>query len=478
MQENKFEKQVQQQLQNLQLEPTPPVWEAVHARIQPQRRRRRLLLWWLPVLLLVGGGWLWWQGNLNSSGKNENTGVLPKNDKSQKDITYTLPSNKRISTIKKEKEQGKQQSNTTLLHQNVKQPQVENRIVDIKALGSKKRSQVFPGKKTAVVTLKAHNTNPSAVTAETETIPATIALQEKSAANSTVVANQNIPIKIPNSSTLISDSSNAVVSKQKQVIAGGDTAMQQPATNVITQQKNNRPSGKKASWVLQIAGGATTVNAGVLDANKSANIYNAPVLFSPAAVPLAPVYMAPQQPRYDWGLAISAGASWQKPLSARTKISAGLLYRYNTISLQAVRGGDSAVLLRGNAVQNYIISRNEAVYHNRYHQIEVPLAFGYQPFRKVNVWVWHGVGPAVVAAHRTVLFDAQNTATRDAASGTLNRWQWVLNSSVQTSLKLPKGNRLLLGPSVRYQPSALFKTGQQNLLEISFGANLPLPTKK
>src|SRR5690242_18897209 len=59
MQENNFEKSVQQKLDELQLTPSEPVWQKVEAAIK-KRRERRLVFWLLPTLLLTGG-LFWWQ---------------------------------------------------------------------------------------------------------------------------------------------------------------------------------------------------------------------------------------------------------------------------------------------------------------------------------------------------------------------------------------------------------------------------------
>ncbi|HEY0749958.1 MAG TPA: hypothetical protein VGD26_02305, partial [Chitinophagaceae bacterium] len=59
MQEQNFEKQVQQKMEELNLTPSAPVWQKVNEEIRKKKDRRRLILW-LFLFLLVGGGTVTW----------------------------------------------------------------------------------------------------------------------------------------------------------------------------------------------------------------------------------------------------------------------------------------------------------------------------------------------------------------------------------------------------------------------------------
>ncbi|RYY98504.1 MAG: hypothetical protein EOO11_07815, partial [Chitinophagaceae bacterium] len=73
MQENNFEKQVQQKLGELRFAPTQPVWAAVEARIRQKKERRRFVFWLFFGVLLLGGtgAWLLYGGPLNGSDRGE-----------------------------------------------------------------------------------------------------------------------------------------------------------------------------------------------------------------------------------------------------------------------------------------------------------------------------------------------------------------------------------------------------------------------
>ncbi|MBA2562300.1 MAG: hypothetical protein H0V14_05190, partial [Chitinophagaceae bacterium] len=64
MQENKFEKQVQQKLDELKLDPSDVVWQNIYAKIRKEKRRRGVFIF--PILFFVflcGGTWLWFLNN-------------------------------------------------------------------------------------------------------------------------------------------------------------------------------------------------------------------------------------------------------------------------------------------------------------------------------------------------------------------------------------------------------------------------------
>lgn len=55
MQENEFEKKVQQQMQDFNLRPSDEVWKEVERRIRKEKKRR-FIFWWFLLFVLVAGG--------------------------------------------------------------------------------------------------------------------------------------------------------------------------------------------------------------------------------------------------------------------------------------------------------------------------------------------------------------------------------------------------------------------------------------
>ena len=68
MEENKFEKQVQQKMDELQIQPSDAVWKKIESQIEKKKNRRwGLIILFLCIgVLLVGGYWLFNAGQKNT----------------------------------------------------------------------------------------------------------------------------------------------------------------------------------------------------------------------------------------------------------------------------------------------------------------------------------------------------------------------------------------------------------------------------
>ena len=61
MEENKFEKQVQQKMDELKIQPSESVWKKIEVRIEKRKDRKwgLIILFLFTGLVLSGGYWLW-----------------------------------------------------------------------------------------------------------------------------------------------------------------------------------------------------------------------------------------------------------------------------------------------------------------------------------------------------------------------------------------------------------------------------------
>ena len=69
MQENEFEKQVQQKMEELQLHPSESVWQHIAAHITKKKQRRVVWIFFLLLLALLFAGY-WLMDPLNNSNQN------------------------------------------------------------------------------------------------------------------------------------------------------------------------------------------------------------------------------------------------------------------------------------------------------------------------------------------------------------------------------------------------------------------------
>src|SRR5688572_25764451 len=75
MPENSFEKNVQQRMDQLKLQPAETVWGRVYEKIRKEKKRRRFIVWFFlfALLLLGGGGWWLSRDNNNRLFTNQDT---------------------------------------------------------------------------------------------------------------------------------------------------------------------------------------------------------------------------------------------------------------------------------------------------------------------------------------------------------------------------------------------------------------------
>ncbi|MDE3144241.1 MAG: hypothetical protein KGL19_08820, partial [Bacteroidota bacterium] len=75
--QGRFEKNIEQQLSNFSLEPSPQIWKDVEAALHPRQKRRGIFWWWVLLLgLLLGGGGWWFYNSTNETKININSTTI------------------------------------------------------------------------------------------------------------------------------------------------------------------------------------------------------------------------------------------------------------------------------------------------------------------------------------------------------------------------------------------------------------------
>ena len=85
MQENEFEKQIQQKMDELKLHPSDTVWPKIEAQVRKEKRRRWVLIF-LPLILIsfLYGGYVWLSNNnSNNEYQHPTKNIAQKNNINQ-----------------------------------------------------------------------------------------------------------------------------------------------------------------------------------------------------------------------------------------------------------------------------------------------------------------------------------------------------------------------------------------------------------
>ena len=91
MQKNEFEKQMQQKMDGLQIQPSESVWENVRLQITKQKRRRWGVQVLLFILIIVSSGGYWLLHSDNSGMRHKQNNITANKD-SDKSLTTVNPS--------------------------------------------------------------------------------------------------------------------------------------------------------------------------------------------------------------------------------------------------------------------------------------------------------------------------------------------------------------------------------------------------
>lgn len=461
MQENNFEKQVQQRLDELSLQPSEPVWQNIEAVIK-KKRERRLIFWLLPFLFL-GSAVTWWQLST----------LQTKIDKTQADTkkvpsptTFSKPHITQPDTktsgekpvIKKSSEKNLTENVTTLTKDAVPgknevtkptQKQLAAKQTKTKILATRERKAVKENVPVTALTKKEFDYIP-----EKKSLDTTQRTSEP-LAETKKLTKEDTTLK---TSALQSDS----LQKSIQVI------------------KKDSAARSKLQWsIVSIAGSSNAVerlfenfgnnmrlesrapndysNGGAMPGNN----YDTSVRYGPAM---------PSK-----GLFFSAGAHLKRRLGKQTALVTGLQYSFyrnhlvvgTHLSLDSLGNANlysAQAVYRNNGAQNH--------FSNTLHYIAVPLAFEYGILKNNNLQVQHGFLLGRLLKGDILQYDASTNAYYRRASGLRKNSIHFFTTATYTLFNTNDFS-VQAGPHVQWGLQNIFKTPYKRQL-VSGGLALQL----
>ena len=407
MQNNEFEKRVQQKMEELKLTPTDAVWEKVAAGLPVEKKPRRWVIFFLLFGLLAVSSLVWFN-NFDTRDKNSfQTAAVSKN----KDFKNT------IAQEEEKKDKSAIADTTSVAHAalrntkdnaGVNKKNISTRFVSIK---NKNRNKFF-GKSTTEIETAAHSllkTNTAAKLKikislpvfdeeeKLEAVPVHIKASGKSITDNnidTTKASADIPVVENQNKT---DSSPFVINKN-------DTAA------IVAASK----AGKKKNihlwkYGIIVASGI----AGVKD-----NLFSSGPVFADAIAnvnnpsPAVPILPAPNNP--SKGVALSTGFYLQKNLNRSWSFISGLnyWYQYNTISVGSRI--DSAASFnfstKNISTNNFYKIGNGISYKNKFQLIEIPLIFQYRDTKKSALFAEAGPTLGYTIHSNALVYSGSNAA--------------------------------------------------------------------
>ncbi len=475
MQENEFEKKVQQRMEEFRLRPSDAVWGAVAHSLEKKRRRRIVVFF---VFLLAGLGLAGFSGYYFLSNQSKPS-IVEQNSTLPKKTSSTIPStqsSERATRPSNVERKGSLSESITSSPDNTlrkKGEQVipgQEKIVEEGKVLSPESSE--PASKKTVKRLQPDidNTKPTVAIARAGKQKDQKKISEKSPANElsesksqnkkvveekTEIAQLEKPVEDAPANTFVkpvTDSAN-----QADVDVAKSTEpwqeVDQPKTDVSKTAKRS-----KLKWGLDFSVGAVNGSSSALSFGDSQKSLDALLISGPPVqgFPGGTAYFPPQPPSpTNAGLGFKIGPVAEKELSKRSRVSFGAQYAYMTTHVKIGTYSPTTLVInnsfsqsvRVNAAYQGTYQKNHT---NRYHFVHLPLTYHLQLNKGEKLPIdWKlGVAPGYLFATNAVLYDSVAGGIYYKDKNAFNKFQFNLHTGID--FRFDKGRRLQwsVGPEI------------------------------
>ena len=463
MQEQNFEKQVQNTLGELSLTPSAPVWQKVEKEIRQKKKRRRVIVFWLFALLLIGGG-AFWGLYLTSdlTGEQTKPSLSVTSKPTQQPTTHTTQNPTIATTVTKENT-AEVTLNTATQNNSIPVPNIhketstatvtEKASVKGKQLlaihipktkTGKKQNQTSPTQKTIASKEKKERAENSPFTGTEETVVATTI-------NSESVVEKNRSINQTNTGQPL-DTASASVTVEQPVAQQEKTI---PALD-STQGKKAQKKTAKWSWAAQAGYGISSLQEDFLSKAMAApEVYSDPLTNS--GFPAPPAQSFSSAPGIEKGAAFHIALSAKRHLNNRFAITTALQYSYFSTKNKVGQTVERDTVLRSVRMESVTLEKyfraaqNGPVkeYTNQYHFVELPLGMEWQLHRRLPLHLQTGISLSYLVATNALVFDP-NAGIYYKNNDQFRKTQLLFNSGLTYRVWKHKSYGVHVGPYLQY----------------------------
>jgi hypothetical protein len=371
---NKFEKQVQDIMEDLKLPPSPPVWKNIEEQIRKKKDRRRIIFWFLFLSLILAGG-LWIMIGTNNKETNNQQAKLEQTHSNSKTTVNGSQKNQNNSVDKQNKSTVEimvsRNNNAAATPRPIIAKQHPGQELVIKrsvTKNQKKEEQNLP--------VVAYQNEPATTKEQKETVVNSMLPDQKSKKQTDIVIEQ--PLRTE--TLIVATEQNSGTKK----ISDSTSETKEPVseTSNPVQQKNKKSGNKK--WQKRITAeiGWSDYNYGLPEeSQKSYSPASIQSSFSPLRV------YSPQE--ITKGQSLVIGFQLIRSMTRHIEVSLGLQYHYFSTHTKtgATVEKDSAINYGADviAISRYYRNGNQSGYTNSFHVIEFPVAVDYKPFKNIPV---------------------------------------------------------------------------------------------
>jgi hypothetical protein len=431
MEQNNFEKDIQQKMGELKIAPSDSVWPNIEKHIGKKKKERRAIFIIIAFLLFLSLGGLWFiNSKTNNQQKNEPiANILEKGSK---------PTNNPDSSLKQkliDKGIFSKSDTASIISKNSK----------IKINSVEKNT--FNPKKLIITSSK----NKSALSRRTKNEENYFVTDNKN--NSSTKKDGIIETKIKEEvASLQNENKNDSLTEQSKIPnIKKETAPTKDSLTKINQKKN-----KKHPWNFGVT---FSVGTSVRMKNSiQANYLNTYGNITAGGIPVG--YSNPSEVKSS--ASFNAGVFLEKNISDKNKISFGISYQYfsfvNKVGSTIVPSGNNLSL---NSSGNfYGVGNTFKSYRNQFHFLEIPVSFNFRINKSKNVPIfWNaGINVSELISSNALQFQS-NPGMYYHDNSLLNKTQFGLHTGFSVILFTKEKTPITIGPYFYYSPTNIANKG-------------------
>ena len=454
MQANEFEKQVKDQLDEFQLNPSASVWKNVEEQIRRKKKRRVIIFFILPLCIAFGGVTVWL-----ASFENEYRQVAGKNEQSPGNTIHKINTNDVPATMKGHDQQvvPSETAAHTSLQANPDKPlqtlatTSTNNKLSIKTTGAGINSKQMTSNESKLVPEKMDNNESDQTATDLLTDNADLTKEEIS---KTAEQNLNPSSSLPPIPGLekpgIVDTASVNKEMKVEILVEKEEAKDEEISDA------GMKLGKKARirWGIDGSIGATSSRRDIFTFPVIGPMQDAYTNYpgtgsgGPSTVPRPP---SPVKP----GMAFSIGLVGESDLNSRISVHAGLQYAYMSTTIRNGAKKDTVVDFSNGVNQDVITA--DGIYSatpdrnfvNRFHFIEVPVGASWRIHRKLPVYINLGASAGYLFKSNALIYSPTLGGMYYHDMNAFNRLHLNLSGGISVKLNLRNGGMIGFGPSLR-----------------------------
>jgi Outer membrane protein beta-barrel domain len=482
MPKNEFEKKVREELEGLRLKPSDEVWKQVSTGIRPEKRRRRWLIW-VPFLFLglAGGGYWLMKGDVpgtNSIVQKDETTTNKSETKGQEAVRdadknlVDISKRENTSAEKKTRKESESVKPVNEIGENVGDDRGVNRSKRDDARKIDKVNKVGKVNKGSKLNKVDKGDGATKGNNEKEAKPVNV---EKNSARDSLVADTAFAVNEPDSKPDKTFLDSAAEVKTKDDIV----AQKNPDSLAIARIDPKTKSTGFPKWEYGVTAKAGSSNIRsdffLINSNTRAADYNTG---SGTAYPQTSGYVHDslyKESAFSWG----AGFFVQRNFNHRLSINAGVMYTQYNFLIRVGNRIDSAIYVPfSSAIVSNYYPGGDKEYKNRFHYIEIPIAFSLQlnKGKKIPIRWDAGITPGFLVNSNFLYPDiSQHIYYQD--NSILRKMQWNVQTGFTVGLFSQDKHSLQIGPQIQYMFTNLVNNAaasNQHLGFIGLRANLKL----